>query len=99
MRTFVDNNSKEAIRRQIAINLQTVLNDHISSNEYLNNIDNLEINQNDDNYKDWLESDKNIGPKDFKVKKEIIAALEKEFDLVLDIYMKNPQFSNEIDEE
>jgi hypothetical protein len=99
MRTFVSNNSKEAIRRQIAINLQTVLNDHISSNEYLNNIDNLDISQNEENYKEWLESSKNIGPKDFQVTKEIIDTLEKQFDLVLDIYMKNPHFSNEIDEE
>ena len=99
MRSYVDDNTEKGIRRQISINLQKVLNDHISTNEYLNNIVNLDIGQNDKNYAEWLNSSKKTGPKDFKVGDKIINTLEKEFDLVLDIYMKNPNFSSEIDEE
>lgn len=99
MRSYIEKNTEKGIRRQISINLQKVLNDHISTNEYLNNIVDLNINQNDNNYIDWLNSNKKTGPKDFIVGDKIINSLEKEFDLVLDIFMKNPNFSNEVDEE
>lgn len=84
-----------SIRRNISVNLQTVLNDHISTNEYLKKINKIKIDYDEEAYKEWLENSNEVGPKDFKIDKKVFHSLEEEFELVLDLYYKDPYFGNE----
>ena len=97
MQDFVNlpSTTESTIRRNIAVNLQTVLNDHISSNEYLNKINDVNIKYDEQAYRKWLDTNSEGGPKDFKISKKILESLNEEFEHVLDLYYKFPYFGPE----